>query len=191
MFRCCTCLICTSSDAATNTGLLSLCVTDRSTIIGESISNLMLFMGHDVLKLNHLGDWGTQFGMLITHLQDKYPDYRSVSPPIGDLQSFYKVMELLCLGCLVVGALGSTRWSRVRFPAAWLILVWVTVLRWRGGGATRKTFGLVISRSRVQFLLEATLRNNLRQVVYTYMPLSPSSITWYRPKGGDALRLGR
>lgn len=62
----------------------------RSTIIGESISNLMLFMGHDVLKLNHLGDWGTQFGMLITHLQDKYPDYHSVSPPIGDLQSFYK-----------------------------------------------------------------------------------------------------
>jgi len=65
--------------------------THRSTIIGESISNLMSFVGHDVLKLNHLGDWGTQFGMLITHLQDKYPDYRTVSPPIGDLQSFYKV----------------------------------------------------------------------------------------------------
>ena len=43
----------------------------------------------------------------------------------------------------------------------------------------------------VQILLEAMLRNNLRQVVYTYVPLSPSSITWYRPKGGDALRLGR
>jgi len=34
------------------------------------------------------------------------------------------------------------------------------------------------------------LRNNLGQVVHTYVPLSPSSITWYRPKGGDALRLG-
>ena len=45
--------------------------------------------------------------------------------------------------------------------------------------------------SRVQILLEATLRNNLGQVAYTYVPLSPSSITWYRPKGGDALRLGR
>ena len=62
--------------------------------------------------------------------------------------------------------------------------------RWRGG-ATGKAFGLVISRSRVQILLEATLRNNLRQVGYTYVPLSPSSITWYRPKGGDALRLGK
>ena len=61
------------------------------------------------------------------------------------------------------------------------------VARWCNG----KAFGLAISRSRVQILLEATLPNNLRQVVYTYVPLSPSSITWYRPKGGDALRLGR
>ena len=61
------------------------------------------------------------------------------------------------------------------------------VARWRNG----KAFGLAISRSRVQILLEATLRNNLRQVVHTFVPLSPSSITWYRPKGGDALRLGR
>jgi len=59
------------------------------------------------------------------------------------------------------------------------------------GGATGKAFGLAISRSWVQILLEATLHNNLRQVVYTYVPLSPSSITWYRPNGSDALRLGR
>lgn len=42
-------------------------------------------------RLNHVGDWGTQFGMLIAHLQDKFPNYLSVSPPIGDLQAFYKV----------------------------------------------------------------------------------------------------
>ena len=63
--------------------------------------------------------------------------------------------------------------------------------RWRGGATDFKAFWLAISRSRVQILLEATLRNNLRQVVYTYVPLSPSSITWYRPNGGDTLRLGR
>jgi len=63
-------------------------------------------------------------------------------------------------------------------------------MTWRGG-ATRKAFGLAISRSRVQILLEATLRESLRQAVYTYVPLPPSSITWHQSKGGDALRLGR
>ena len=52
------------------------------------------------------------------------------------------------------------------------------------GAATGKAFGLAISRSRVQILLEATLRNNLRQVVYTYVPLSPSSITCMVPAKG-------
>lgn len=62
----------------------------RSTIIGESMSRLFEFAGYDVLRINHVGDWGTQFGMLIAHLQDKFPDYLTVSPPIGDLQAFYK-----------------------------------------------------------------------------------------------------
>ncbi|CAG9860921.1 unnamed protein product [Phyllotreta striolata] len=62
----------------------------RSTIIGDSICRLLEFLGHDVLRINHVGDWGTQFGMLIAHLQDKFPDYQVRSPPIGDLQAFYK-----------------------------------------------------------------------------------------------------
>lgn len=62
----------------------------RSTIIGDSMCRLFEFLGYDVLRLNHVGDWGTQFGMLIAHLQDKFPNYLSVSPPIGDLQAFYK-----------------------------------------------------------------------------------------------------
>ena len=41
----------------------------RSTIIGDSIANLVEFLGYDVLRLNHVGDWGTQFGMLIAHLK--------------------------------------------------------------------------------------------------------------------------
>ena len=66
-------------------------------------------------------------------------------------------------------------------------------MRWRGS-ATGRALDFAISRSRIQILLEATLRNktnNLGQVVHTYVPLSPSSIAWYRPNGGDALRLGR
>lgn len=62
----------------------------RSTIIGESICRVLEFLNHDVLRLNHLGDWGTQFGMLIAHLQDKFPNFKTHSPPISDLQAFYK-----------------------------------------------------------------------------------------------------
>lgn len=61
----------------------------RSTIIGDSIARLLEFLGHDVLRINHVGDWGTQFGMLIAHLEDKFPNYASESPPISDLQVCY------------------------------------------------------------------------------------------------------
>lgn len=62
----------------------------RSTIIGDSIARLVEYLGHDVLRINHTGDWGTQFGMLIAHLEDRFPNFVKESPPIEDLQAFYK-----------------------------------------------------------------------------------------------------
>ena len=49
----------------------------RSTIIGESLARLFEFLGHEVLRLNHIGDWGTQFGMLITYLKEFEPEVLS------------------------------------------------------------------------------------------------------------------
>jgi arginyl-tRNA synthetase len=46
----------------------------RSTIIGDALARLFEFLGHDVLRLNHIGDWGTQFGMLIAYMQDVAPE---------------------------------------------------------------------------------------------------------------------
>lgn len=46
----------------------------RSTIIGDTISRVLEFIGYDVLRLNHVGDWGTQFGMLIHYMKTNYPD---------------------------------------------------------------------------------------------------------------------
>ncbi len=64
----------------------------RSTIIGDSIARVLEFVGHDVLRLNHVGDWGTQFGMLITHLREACPAILTGSDAvdIGDLVAFYK-----------------------------------------------------------------------------------------------------
>jgi arginyl-tRNA synthetase len=64
----------------------------RSTIIGDSIARILEFQGHDVLRLNHVGDWGTQFGMLICYLREAYPAALTTANAleIGDLVSFYK-----------------------------------------------------------------------------------------------------
>jgi arginyl-tRNA synthetase len=64
----------------------------RSTIIGDSIARVLEFLGHDVLRLNHVGDWGTQFGMLITQLREVCPEAITAasSVEIGDLVEFYK-----------------------------------------------------------------------------------------------------
>ncbi|MEA5541880.1 arginine--tRNA ligase [Limnoraphis robusta Tam1] len=64
----------------------------RSTIIGDSIARILEFLGHDVLRLNHVGDWGTQFGMLITYLREVYPEALTTADAldIGDLVAFYR-----------------------------------------------------------------------------------------------------
>ncbi len=62
----------------------------RSTIIGDTLCRLLEFLGHDVLRVNHVGDWGTQFGMLIAHLKSEFPDYMTSSPPLKDLGKFYR-----------------------------------------------------------------------------------------------------
>ncbi len=49
----------------------------RSTIIGDSLARLFEFLGNDVLRLNHIGDWGTSFGMLIAYLKEEEPEVLS------------------------------------------------------------------------------------------------------------------
>ena len=41
----------------------------RSTIIGDAVARTLEFLGHNVIRANHVGDWGTQFGMLIAYLE--------------------------------------------------------------------------------------------------------------------------
>jgi arginyl-tRNA synthetase len=65
----------------------------RSTIIGDSVCRVLEFCGHDVMRVNHVGDWGTQFGMLITFLQDSYPDIHTNPPSISDLNTLYKASK--------------------------------------------------------------------------------------------------
>ncbi|MEU8817873.1 arginine--tRNA ligase [Actinoplanes sp. NPDC048796] len=58
----------------------------RSTIIGDALARMLEATGHDVVRVNHLGDWGTQFGMLIEYLAGN--DHGQAS--LGDLTEFYR-----------------------------------------------------------------------------------------------------
>ena len=62
----------------------------RSTVIGDSIVRMLEFKGHLVHRENHVGDWGTPFGMLIEHLLDLGEDKAATELGVGDLDSFYK-----------------------------------------------------------------------------------------------------
>ncbi len=60
----------------------------RSTIIGDTLANLLTFLGDEVIRQNHIGDWGTQFGMLIAFLEEL--EDQSGSENLRDLEQFYK-----------------------------------------------------------------------------------------------------
>ena len=60
--------------------------------IGDCLCRVFEFVGFEVLRVNHVGDWGTQFGMLISYLQETYPDIVQNPPNISDLTVIYKAV---------------------------------------------------------------------------------------------------
>ena len=62
----------------------------RSTVIGDAIVRMLMHKGHTVHRENHVGDWGTPFGMLIEHLLDLGEDNAADELGMGDLDGFYK-----------------------------------------------------------------------------------------------------
>lgn len=64
----------------------------RTTITGEVIARILEFVGHKTERVNHVGDWGTQFGMLLEYLYQFHPEVveNPESFQVSDLQEFYK-----------------------------------------------------------------------------------------------------
>ena len=109
----------------------------RSTIIGDSLARVLEFRGHPVLRLNHVGDWGTQFGMLITHLKQVAPEALDTADAVdlGDLVAFY-------------------REAKQRFDAdeAFQITSREEVVKLQGGDpVSLKAWGLLCDQSRREF----------------------------------------
>ena len=64
----------------------------RSSIIGDSISRVLEFMGNTVVRQNHVGDWGTQFGMLVAYLVEQQKDNAAFE--LADLEQFYRAAKV-------------------------------------------------------------------------------------------------
>ncbi|HZB43441.1 MAG TPA: arginine--tRNA ligase [Ilumatobacter sp.] len=62
----------------------------RTTVIGDALARMLMFAGHDVIRENHIGDWGRPFGMFIEHLLDVGEDVAAQGLKQGDLDGFYK-----------------------------------------------------------------------------------------------------
>ena len=62
----------------------------RTTLIGDALCRMLGFVGHDVRRQNHVGDWGTPFGMLIEHLVDLGIQLGAEGLAVGDLDEFYR-----------------------------------------------------------------------------------------------------
>ncbi|ADN77719.1 arginyl-tRNA synthetase [Ferrimonas balearica DSM 9799] len=61
----------------------------RSTVIGDAVTRTLEFLGHNVVRANHIGDWGTQFGMLIAYLE-KMENESAADMDLSDLEAFYR-----------------------------------------------------------------------------------------------------
>ena len=66
----------------------------RSTIIGDAMARVLDFIGHQVIRQNHVGDWGTQFGMLLTYLNEQQQNNTELSMQLADLEKFYQAAKL-------------------------------------------------------------------------------------------------
>jgi len=62
----------------------------RSTVIGDSLARTLRFLGHRVIPQNHIGDWGTPFGMLIEHQHDLGAEAAAKELALGSLNEFYQ-----------------------------------------------------------------------------------------------------
>jgi arginyl-tRNA synthetase len=62
--------------------------------VGDAIVRILAYLGHDVIRANHLGDWGTQFGLLIEHLLDVGEDTARQQLSAGEINAFYQAARV-------------------------------------------------------------------------------------------------
>src|SRR5256885_15001122 len=66
----------------------------RTTVVGDAVVRILEYLGHEVIRANHLGDWGTQFGLMIEHLLDVGEDTARQQLSAGEINTFYQAARV-------------------------------------------------------------------------------------------------
>jgi arginyl-tRNA synthetase len=141
----------------------------RSTIIGDAISRVIEFQGHQVIRQNHIGDWGTQFGMLIAHLESSH---LGTDQHISDLEEFYRSAK-----------------KRFDDDAAFQEKARNTVVKLQSGdGAERAAWRKIVEETRRDYLpvyqrLNVKLREEHERGESFYNPSLPQVVAELKEKG--------
>jgi len=121
----------------------------RSTILGDTIANLFTYLGHDVVRLNHVGDWGTQFGMLLEYMRRKDALDGEASSMVSDLQKFYRSAKQAFDEDEDFRKSAQTNVVELQGGSDWARTAWNRICE-----ASRKEFDLVYQRLNIQGLQE-------------------------------------
>jgi len=65
----------------------------RSTVIGDAVARTLEYLGHHVIRQNHVGDWGTQFGMLLAYMEERSAAGEEARMALSDLETFYRAAK--------------------------------------------------------------------------------------------------
>jgi arginyl-tRNA synthetase len=144
----------------------------RTTLIGDALVRMLDFLGHHVIRENHIGDWGTPFGMLIEHLVDLGEERAAEHLSLGDLDGFYKEAR---------ATFDASEEFRDRSRRRVVLL--------QGGDAeTQRLWGLLVELSTRHFntvyeMLGVHLTDDDLAGESTYQPLMPEVIERLRTAG--------
>eukprot|EP00439_Symbiodinium_sp_Y106_P028342 s47_g3.t1 len=122
----------------------------RSTILGDTMANLFEDLGHEVVRLNHVGDWGTQFGMLLEYMRrEEALDGEASSMVVSDLQQFYRSAKEAFDEDDEFRKKAQTNVVELQSGADWARTAWNRICE-----ASRKEFDTVYGRLQIRGLQE-------------------------------------
>jgi len=120
----------------------------RSTVIGHALVQLMRFVGHEVIGDNHIGDWGTQFGMLIVGMREWGDDAALDADPIPELERVYKLASERAKEDEVIAAAARAELAKLQAGDAENRALWERFM-----AASRRSLEQVYDRLGVHFEL--------------------------------------